>query len=76
MIPEALRSDAVPPKVDPADLVGAAEIGERLGIRRQSVHQLRSRHPDFPAPVATLKQAHVWSWPDVEAWARTTGRLE
>lgn len=61
--------------VDVGDLVGASEIADRLGIARQSVHQLRRRHPDFPAPVVSLRQALVWAWPDVEAWARRTGRL-
>jgi hypothetical protein len=62
--------------VDPDDLVGAAEIAERLGILRQSVHQLRRRGTDdFPPPVAELKQGHLWSWAAVETWARSTGRL-
>ena len=62
-------------RVDVDQLVGAAEIAERLDVLRQTVHQLHRRHPDFPAPVATLRQAMVWNWPDVEAWARRTGRL-
>jgi hypothetical protein len=63
-------------KVDVTDLVGAAEIAERLGLSHpQSVHTLRRRHIDFPAPVAELRQAMVWAWPDVEAWARASGRL-
>lgn len=58
------------------ELVGAAEIAERLGYARSTVvHQLRRRHSDFPDPVATLKQALVWAWPDVEDWAKRTGRL-
>lgn len=58
------------------DLVGAAEIADRLGLSHpQSVHTLRRRHDGFPEPVATLKQAMVWCWPDVAAWARSTGRL-
>lgn len=57
-------------------LVGTAEIAERLGVRRQQVvHDWRRRHPDFPAPVATLKQALVFDWAEVERWARRTGRL-
>lgn len=57
-------------------LVGAAEIAERLGLsHHQTVHTLRRRDPDFPPPVATLRQAMVWAWPDVAAWARSTGRL-
>ncbi len=63
-------------KVDVADLVGAAEIAERLGLsHRESVHTLRRRHAAFPPPVAELKQAMVWAWPDVEKWAKATGRL-
>ncbi len=58
------------------DLVGAAEIAERLSLAHpQTVHAWRSRYPEFPQPVAKLKQAMVWAWPDVEAWARATGRL-
>ncbi len=64
-------------KVDVSDLVGAAEIADRLGLSHaQSVHNLKRRNPDtFPEPVAKLRQAMVWAWPDVEAWARATGRL-
>jgi len=57
-------------------LVGAAEIAERLGVKRSTVvHDWRRRHADFPQPVAQLKTALVWAWPDVEKWARRTGRL-
>lgn len=63
-------------QVDVTDLVGAAEIAERLGISHaQTVHTMRRRDPSFPAPVASLKRAHVWAWPDVAAWAKATGRL-
>jgi len=63
--------------VDVEQLVGAAEIAERLGSDRTTfVHDLKRRHPDFPKPVATLKAGLVWAWPDVEAWARATGRLK
>lgn len=62
-------------KIDPADMVGAAEIADRLGVERETVHVWRRRDLGFPEPVAQLQQAMVWAWPDVEAWARTTGRL-
>jgi hypothetical protein len=63
-------------QVDVNDLVGAAEIADRLDLSHaQTVHTLRKRHTDFPEPVAQLRQALVWSWPDVESWARSTGRL-
>jgi Putative ATPase subunit of terminase (gpP-like) len=63
-------------RVEVTDLVGAAEIAERLGLsHRETVHSYRRRYSDFPEPVARLRQALVWSWRDVERWARKTGRL-
>lgn len=63
-------------KVDVNDLVGAAEIAERLSVDPRTIHQWHHRHDAFPEPVARLRQALVWSWPDVERWARATGRLD
>jgi hypothetical protein len=64
-------------KVDVNDLVGADEIADRLDVSaRQVVHTWRRRHPDFPQPVAKLRQGYIWAWPDVQAWARKTGRAE
>ena len=52
------------------DLVGAAEIADSLDVaHRETVHVWRRRYPDFPEPVAELRQALIWSWPDVEASA-------
>jgi len=63
-------------KVDSGQLVGAAEIAARLGLAQpQTVHDWRRRHADFPSPVAILTMGIVWNWPDVERWARETGRL-
>lgn len=63
-------------RIDADQLVGAAEIAERLGASHsQAVHTWRVRHRDFPEPVATLKTALIWYWPDVEKWAIGTGRL-
>lgn len=63
-------------KVDADELVGAAEIARRLGVKKGSVvSDWRQRHPDFPPPVARLAMGHVWVWSDVAAWARRTGRL-
>ena len=67
-------------KVDVNDLVGAQEIADELGVGRAQVHKWRERRLDFPLPVATLGGTGgragflVWAWPDVEAWARKTGR--
>jgi hypothetical protein len=58
------------------DLVGAAEIAVRLNLKHtQSVSVLKRRHASFPKPVMQLAKAFVWAWPDVEEWAKDTGRL-
>jgi hypothetical protein len=63
-------------RIDADDLVGAAEIAERLGLASTSVvRDWRLRHADFPAPVRRLRMGSVWRWSDVERWARATGRL-
>jgi hypothetical protein len=63
-------------KVDIADLVGTPEIAERLDIEHHNtINTWRRRHPDFPEPVLRLRNVALWLWPEVEAWARRTGRL-
>lgn len=58
------------------DLVGAAEIANRLGLADpRIVHTWRRRYDDFPEPVAELKQALIWAWSDVARWAHDTGRI-
>jgi hypothetical protein len=59
-----------------SDLVGTQEIADRLGLSyRESVNTLLRRHADFPQPFARVGAVRIWSWTDVEAWARRTGRL-
>lgn len=58
------------------ELVGVAEIAERLGRTTSLVHDWRRRYESFPDPVAELRMGFVWAWPDVKAWARSTGRLD
>ena len=66
----------MPKQVNVEDLVGAAEIADRLGLAQsQTVHSWRRRYEDFPEPIAHLRTALIWSWPDVERWARRTGRI-
>ena len=56
-------------------LVGAAEIAERAGLKDpRTVHTWVRRHPDFPAPVTVLSVGKLWHWPEVERWLRATGR--
>lgn len=56
-------------------LVGTSEIAARLGMKHShTVHEWRKRYSDFPVPVASVSGVLVWNWPDVERWARRTGR--
>lgn len=76
----ARRFGGVGRKVDVDDLVSAVEIAARLGAKRSTVvydwrrRQAGTDHP-FPEPLTRLGSVHVWAWPDVEKWARKTGRL-
>jgi len=54
--------------------VGAAEIAVRLAVRPQTVHTWRQRRL-LPPPRWTVSGQPAWDWPDIEAWARRTGRL-
>jgi len=61
-------------------LVGSYEVAKRLGMRHpQLVHYFRTSDPSFPKPVAILGNPKnpffVWAMPEVERWARKTGRL-
>lgn len=57
-------------------LVGAKEIAERLGVARpQVIYEWRRRHDEFPEPALRLSIGLVWYWPEVERWARKTGRV-
>ena len=63
-------------RVDADQLVGTTEIAARLGAASpQVVHVWRKRHADFPEPIAVVARTLIWNWPDVERWARSTGRL-
>jgi hypothetical protein len=59
------------------DLLGVAELAERLGVSRQRAWTVTGR-PDFPEPVARLKATPVWTAGSVrrflEAWPRKAGR--
>ncbi len=59
-------------RVEPEDLVTAAEIAERTGRSRESVRLLVAgeRGPGaFPVPVSHLKsRGRMWRWTDVARW--------
>lgn len=54
-----------------SDLVVTAEIAERLGISHsETIHLWRRRYADFPKPVFERQRVILFSWAEVEAWAR------
>lgn len=68
------------------DLVGIDEIAQRLGVTRQAASMWQKRGwPSGerggkavkpPKLLATISgRITVYNWPDVEKWARATGRL-
>jgi len=71
-------SRPAPPTRPPATLgvepVGQAEIAERLRARPQTVAQWHYRG-QLPPPRWTVGGRPAWNWPDVERWARATGKL-
>jgi len=56
------------------DPVGLAEIAVRLGVKRQTAGMWRHRGL-LPEPSWVVSGQPAWNWPDVERWARQTGRL-
>jgi len=55
--------------------VSVVEIGERLGVEPNTVHMWRYRSLGFPERKGRAGGVPLWDWPDIEAWARATGRL-
>jgi hypothetical protein len=65
----------VAPKVNTADLIGAAEVAEILGLaHHNSVTTYLRRYDDFPRPVLDLSKSRIRLWlrQDVERWKRTS----
>ncbi len=61
-------------KIDPEDLVGAAEVQAILRLSHpSSVTTYLKRYPTFPRPVVDLSGSRVRLWlrQDIEAWKRT-----
>lgn len=73
-----LRLDKVTPRVNTKDLIDARGVAEILGLSQpNSVSTYQRRYKDMPRPVVNLGRgrALLWLRPDIEAWARRTGRL-
>ena len=76
--PQGVRSTVVlvGELYDVDDLVGAGEIADLLGVNPGVVRDWRTRDLGFPEPIKRLTMGSLWSWPEVERWAKATGRLE
>jgi hypothetical protein len=60
-------------RIEPDELVTAAEIADRLGRSRESVRLLAAGERgagDFPPPISHLRcRNRLWRWSDVAEWA-------
>lgn len=56
------------------DPVGPLDIAKRLNVQRDTVIQWKVRGL-LPLPQWTVSGNPVWNWPDIEAWAKSTGRV-
>lgn len=58
-------------------LLGAAEVGDLLGVSRQRVHQL-TQHSEFPAPLVRVRMGPLWDEQAIKKfdreWVRKPGR--
>jgi hypothetical protein len=60
--------------LDGEELVSAAEVATRLGLKRsRQVLDLRLHRFGFPRPVARTGRNLLSSWPQVASWAETEG---
>jgi hypothetical protein len=54
-------------------VVAMAELIVMLDVTRRRVATIVNGD-DFPVPIATLSVGRIWSYDEVKAWARRTGR--
>lgn len=54
-------------KVEPAELITAADIARSLEVSPQRAHQL-SQQSRFPNPVGRVGNSNVWRASDIERW--------
>jgi predicted DNA-binding transcriptional regulator AlpA len=60
-------------KIDPVDLIDAAEVAEALGLSSpRAVSVYRARYEDFPAPLVVKGSGKcvLWARSDVARWAK------
>lgn len=52
------------------ELIGLSEMADMFGVSKQVAANWRSRHQDFPSPVAELKSGSVWQKESIVSWAQ------
>ena len=65
------------PRINSEDLIDSQVVAEILGLtHRNSVTTYLRRYDDMPRPVVELGDGRVRLWlrPEIERWARATGR--
>ena len=75
---DVARAGARIERVEPDDLVSAAEIAKRsdLGRAAISLYAKGERGREFPAPVARVtSESPLYDWAEVAAWLHRNGRL-
>ncbi|MBX6391773.1 MAG: N-6 DNA methylase [Frankia sp.] len=65
-----------PVNADGQDEVTAAAIARRVGVGRAAVSNWRRRHEDFPKPIGGGANNPTYSWAEVKAWLKSTGRAD
>ena len=61
-------------KVDPADLIDAAEAAPLIGLENpKGVHVYRRRYGSFPEPVIDKGRCVLWRRQDIERWVECRG---
>lgn len=70
IVPEAVLVEAAP------DFVGLTDVAQVLGLSRQNLHKLMSKHRhSFPVPVHE-GSASIWHLADVLAWLHAKGTYQ
>ena len=65
------------PTVKTEDLLDAQGVADILGLsHRNSISSYQTKYPDMPRPVVVLGKGRIRLWlrPQIESWARKTGR--
>jgi glutathione-regulated potassium-efflux system ancillary protein KefG len=65
------------PRINSEDLIDSQVVAEILGLKhRNSVTTYLRRYDEMPRPVVELGEGRVRLWlrPEIERWARDTGR--